>query len=247
MMLIGINKLFTKAGLTVIQMPGWMSRSAQDGPFNPKGIMLHHDGMGLGFNKDPRDDLNVPKNMSKDNTNGSQIWISNKGVVALVAAGRTWHAGEGKGWGKIPKDRGNEFCVGVETDHYPGNPWPTLQLNAINLATKVMFDEYGFDTQYCCGHREYAPNRKADPERFDLNAWRDYLKDDGEMKASDILELRDAYYPTVNPGASVDRKMPVEEAIKTGFNYGSVATKEVKALTKRVAELEKIIATLRKS
>ena len=34
-----------KAGLTVVEMPGWQARG-ESGPFSIRGIMLHHDAIG---------------------------------------------------------------------------------------------------------------------------------------------------------------------------------------------------------
>lgn len=231
MLLTGMKSILDRAGLEVVEMDGWRSRGATDGPFNPKGIMLHHDGMGLGFNKNPNDDFNVPKNMSKAGTNGSQIWISNKGIVALVAAGRTWHAGEGKGWGKIPANRGNEFTIGFETDHYPGNPWPKVQLDAIDIASKAFYDEFGFTTDYCCGHKEYAPNRKADPERFDLNAWRAFLEEDMPTPAEfakamldQTIDVKDAYYGWL--GRTTKRNLTLRQLLAEDFERQSILTRD---------------------
>lgn len=99
---------------------------------------------------------------------------------------------------------------------------------------------------------DYTGNAEVDQQHFEIlsvakaKAFANYLKngDDGDMKASDILEVRDAYYPTVHPGASVDRKLSVENTIMTAFNYGSVATRDVKALKELVNGLASTVRSL---
>jgi N-acetyl-anhydromuramyl-L-alanine amidase AmpD len=157
---------FRAAGLTVVEMPGWESRGETDGPFSCDGILLHHDAMGLHNN-------NVPEYMSQNGVNGSQLWIKYTGEVFILAAGRKWHAGLGGPWRSVPQDGGNSHLIGIETDHIPGQPWYAAMVVAIFAVSRCCVQEYGVDVQqWCCGHREYAPTRKEDPDNFDLDAWR---------------------------------------------------------------------------
>lgn len=158
------------AGLIVIEMPGWQDRYETDGGFLNLGIMFHHDAMGLHT-------MAVPNNMSKNGVGGSNFWVRFDGVWVIMSAGRKWHAGLGDGWGGIPANSGNTYVASVETDYSGTGPWPEALLPALYKGTKALRDHYDYDVdQYCCGHKEYAPNRKIDPANTDLNAWRSYLK-----------------------------------------------------------------------
>lgn len=167
-----LANLFRAAGLVVIELGGWQGRANEPGPFTPVGIILHHDGMGLGWNSNPNDDLNVPKNMAKPGSYGSQLWVQDTGAVAIISAGRMPHAGRGSGYKKILANQGNRLAWGIETDHTYGNLWPQVQLDSIDTVCRVLIRIDNLDPVTCCGHKEYAPGRKADPERLDLNAWR---------------------------------------------------------------------------
>ena len=156
-------------------MDGWATRGESDGPFNPLGLILHHDAMGLGFRGIPSQIFNVPANMSQNGIDGSQLWVARSGEWWTMAAGRKWHAGLGQ-WQNIPTDDGNSCTIGVETDHTVGDPWESQQFDSINIGCRALAAHYALDIPgMCCGHREYAPTRKIDPDNFDLDAWRTFL------------------------------------------------------------------------
>lgn len=169
-------------GLNVIEMPGWESRGESDGPFDVRGVALHHDGMALGYvDGNLSNNLNVPQNMAPDGHDGSQLWIGRDlaGRMALVfmAAGRKWHAGKGSGFRSIPANRGNDLLAGLETDHTTGTGWDDELMHYIDVTTILLVDEFGIDVdQWCAGHKEYAPGRKVDPEAYDCEAWRGRVK-----------------------------------------------------------------------
>lgn len=160
------------AGIPVVELPGWKNTGETDGPFNPIGILFHHDAMGLH-------NSNVPSYMSQNGNNGSQVWIGyydgQTPSVVLMAAGRKWHAGLGQGYGDIPPNSGNSLMIGVETDYTGSGPWPQELIDLVFKATAVIKQHYGFNTSNCCGHKEYAPDRKIDPANVDLDAWRAQL------------------------------------------------------------------------
>jgi hypothetical protein len=168
----GIADPLRAAGLAVTELPGWQDRGESDGDFRPLGIIWHHDGMGLGYDSDPTNDDNVAQFMSQNGNNGAQIWIRRDGNVHLLASGRKWHAGTGAGWNAIPANDGNTYAVGIETDHTFGNPWPDAQVDAIITTSAVLAVQYGWDSANMCGHKEYAPGRKPDPESVDCGSWR---------------------------------------------------------------------------
>jgi len=167
--LVDAANVLRAVGLDVLELPGWKTQGETDGGFNPHGIILHHDAMGLG-------NLNVPNYMHQNGVNGAQFWVGKDGRWVCIAAGRKWQAGTGGPWRGIPQDSGNKFTCGVETDHTVGQIWTTAQVAAIDLGCQALVHHYEWDVaRYCCGHKEYAPTRKIDPENFDLNAWRSII------------------------------------------------------------------------
>jgi hypothetical protein len=123
--------------------------------------------------------------MAENGVNGAQLWIRNTGAVYFLAAGLKWHAGSGSGWRSIPANQGNANLVGIETDHTFGQEWTTPMLASIVVVTQELCSLYDIDPdQWCCGHKEYAPNRKPDPENFDLDAWRAAVKRGGTVVIS---------------------------------------------------------------
>lgn len=162
-------------GVTVIEQPGWEGKSDQF--LSIRGFMLHHDALGLGVvNDNPADDYNVPNYMGQPGVLGSQLWASTKGVVVVMAAGGKGHAGTGQ-WRGIPANQGNAYCAALETDHTTGTGWSDPLRRAIDVVSYVIVRNHGVDVDsMVCGHKEYAPTRKNDPEGFDCDAWRSRLK-----------------------------------------------------------------------
>jgi len=157
-------------GLNVIEQPGWENKS--DTMLNIRGWMLHHDAMALGLNNNPNDDFNVPTYMGTPGVLGSQIWGSTGGDVVIMAAGGKGHAGVGQ-WRAIPRDQGNNYCAAMETDHTTGSGWSNPLRRAIDVVSLVVVRNHNIDVDnWMCGHREYAPTRKSDPDAFDLDDWR---------------------------------------------------------------------------
>lgn len=209
MMLTDLADVLRAAGLTVIEWSGWKDRTETDGSFNPIGILLHHDAMGLGENSNPGDDMNVPSYMSQNGVGGSQLWIRADGVCVTMAAGRKWHAGLGRGWGDIGQNSGNSRMLGIETDYSGSGPWPDALVSAIYRASAAIKQHYGFSVSNCCGHREYAPDRKVDPANFDLDVWRTRLDMnlDNRTPATPATPPRFPWPPPVTPAANTPPKV----------------------------------------
>jgi hypothetical protein len=168
----GIAGPLRAAGLAVTELPGWQDRGESDGGFRPLGIIWHHDGMGLGWDSDPTNDDNVAavhvaerqQRRADLDTQGRQR--SPVGVRPEVARRHR------DGWNAIPANDGNTYAVGIETDHTFGNPWPDAQVDAIITTSAVLAVQNGWDSANMCGHKEYAPGRKPDPESVDCGSWR---------------------------------------------------------------------------
>lgn len=171
--LVHLADVLRAAGLTVVELAGWQSRG-ENYPFDPIGLLLHHDAMGLGWNDNPGDDMNVPEYMSQDGVDGSQLWVRKDGAWVVLAAGCKWHAGTGS-WPGVPGS-GNTYLLGIETDHTIGDPWPDVQVQSIDIGSRALYRHYGM--AIAIGHKEWAPARKIDPENFNLDAWRSYIRAD---------------------------------------------------------------------
>lgn len=157
-------------GVTVIEQPGCYNKS--DMMLNIRGWMLHHDALALGLDSNPNNDFNVPNYMGTPGILGSQFWGSTRGEVVLMAAGGKGHAGLGQ-WRAIPQNQGNNYCAAMETDHTTGTGWSNPLLRAIDVVSLVVIRNHNIDiSNWVCGHLEYAPLRKQDPEGYNLNAWR---------------------------------------------------------------------------
>jgi hypothetical protein len=233
-MLVDLADVLRAAGVTVIEMPGWKDNADySDGAtaFDPRGIILHHDAEGLGFDNDPSNDMNVPNYMQGSGHGGSQLWVRKDGAFCVLAAGRKWHAGSGDGWGAIRAGNVNADALGIETDHTTGDPWPAVMVDAINRGSRALVRHYGWNPSDCCGHREYAPGRKPDPENFDLNAWRAYL-------ASAVTDP-----PDPHPG---DDDVTLDELMNAQIKYEKTdnATGEKAIVSRRFGDLLGDIGTL---
>lgn len=190
------------AGLRVSEISGWQSRGHDnDGDFTPRAAMLHHDGSGIGDSPAALDWLLSGFNSSSDTNYDAQLWVDRAGVWHIIAAGRAQHAGIGLGWGAIPANAGNQFSLGVETDHTDGESWPPAQLAAVRAGMAAICTARGWDPATAVvGHKEYAPGRKSDPAGVDMRAFRgqvaqtmngvdDVSYDDAVRALRDVLRL----------------------------------------------------------
>ena len=159
------------AGCKVIEEDGWKTRG-RDGSFTPKAIMLHHDASpagetsnGVDVIRDGRPGLAGPL---------SQLWLAYDGTWHVVAAGRANHAGEGGPWGVISADDGNGDAIGIETDHTTDERWSDPQRSEGLRGVHALTQHMGITTREeidraVTAHKEYAPDRKVDPDPMDMD------------------------------------------------------------------------------
>lgn len=165
------------AGCDVVEEDGWKSRGRPGGSWTPRGIMLHHDASpagstsnGVDVIRDGRPGLEGPL---------AQLWLDYYGTWHVVAAGRANHAGEGQ-WGSVPRDDGNTYCIGIETDHTTNEQWTAGQRSAALAGVAALADHLGIRTpsgvkDWLCAHKEYAAGRKVDPDPLDMDHAREQL------------------------------------------------------------------------
>jgi hypothetical protein len=189
------------AGCTVIEEDGWRTRG-RDGAFTPHGVMLHHDASPAG---ETSNGVNVIRN-GRPGLGGplAQLWLAYDGTWHVVAAGRANHAGEGQ-WRSIPRDQGNGYCIGIETDHTTDEQWTGGQRSAALAGVAALCDRLGIRTptglrDWLCAHKEYAAGRKVDPDPMDMDHAREQLLayDTGEVPVQKIQKSTDTVRTLVN-------------------------------------------------
>lgn len=144
-----------------------------------KGIMWHHDSSPVGdsggsqVNSDgqgvsPTGALWWCMYGAFGYPPAAAIWVDRKGTWFVYASGMTNHAGQG--YSPLSgQDRGNEFFLGIETDHTDNEVWPDDQINSLRLGTAAIMAAYGLDPMQALEfHKSYAPGRKNDPAGLDL-------------------------------------------------------------------------------
>lgn len=184
---VGVIDALRDWGLTVRPVPGWQTRGSSS--FDPRGHVVHHDVIGdqVGNHDrcppliiDGRSDLPGPL---------ANFWLERDGDVHLVAAGRANHAGEG-GWQGLS---GNSSVWGTEMNNLgtPDDPWPDVQLEAMERLAAATCDFSGFAPAKVCGHKEWAPTRKIDPHSIDMAAFRSEVlaAAKGGLMADDVARI----------------------------------------------------------
>lgn len=167
-----LGDVLRAAGQQVIEHAGWRTRSrpASTGSFLARAVVLHDDGSRRGSSP------NEPGYLISGDGEGSakpgplcQLWVDYEGRWHLIASGRCNHAGLGDGWGVIPANSGNTYAIGIETDNTDGEGHTAAQYAAIIGGVAAIMRHLGADpADALCGHKEYAPGRKIDPDDLDM-------------------------------------------------------------------------------
>lgn len=171
--MIEFGNILRKAGLTVVEEPGWRTRG-HPGTFAPVGGVWHHTGglnaLGVVMTTG-RPDLAPPL---------CNLYLDREGVWHVVAAGLAYHAGPGSAKvladlrvGIAPKgfavdlklvDDGsaNGFTVGVEVEAKgDGSSYPIGQVRALVVGSAALCRELGWTANHWVHHREWTA-RKVD-------------------------------------------------------------------------------------
>jgi hypothetical protein len=132
-----------------------------------RGIMWHHDSSPEGDSPGA-----LSWCMYSELAPCASIWVDRRGKWFVFAAGLANHAGVGSS-ALAPNSTGNQFYLGIETDHTEGEKWPKEQIDSLRKGTAALMQHYDLDPKQALEfHRTYAPGRKTDPAGLDLKAER---------------------------------------------------------------------------
>jgi hypothetical protein len=93
------------------------------------------------------------------------IWVDTNGKWFVYAAGLANHAGVGSS-PLAPSNTGNQYYLGIETDHNTGEKWPKEQIDSLRKGTAALMKHYNLDPKVALEfHKTYSPGRKNDPDR----------------------------------------------------------------------------------
>ena len=160
----GLARLARNAGLVVREVNGWKSRTLgtrPNGMAGARGCLWHHTATSASAVKSRNNPtLNYMVNgLGYPLSNFGLAW---DGSIDVIAAGAAAHAGKGRYGSRIPKDRGNDYLLGVEVEGTTGLTWSDAQLESSARLGHAMNKEWG-SSFLQIGHNEYAPGRKIDP------------------------------------------------------------------------------------
>ncbi|MFJ4923569.1 N-acetylmuramoyl-L-alanine amidase [Streptomyces sp. NPDC088725] len=181
--------LLTGEGLTVVEVGGWRTHNRDSkGRWGPvDGVMIHHtatEGTAatVALCRDGSADLPGPR---------CHGVIAKDGRVHLVGYGRANHAGAGDGdvlraviaEKRLPPDNetdtdGNAHFYGFECENLGDgrDPWPEVQLEAIEKAAAALCRHHGWSARSVIGHLEWQPG-KTDPRGFTMREMRESVAD----------------------------------------------------------------------
>lgn len=170
-------------GETVVEIPGWPTRG--DGPMRAvDGWVNHYDAIP---SDDPVAGLRVVTFGRADLRNSlSMFYVDGPGVIYVVAAGVSWHAGRGT-------LATNTRWAGVEIrNRNLGAPMPAGQRRAVLNLNRVCRARWGYPLRNVIDHKEHT-DRKSDRRGVDSSAWRDEVGT--PLAVTTILEEDDVPHP----------------------------------------------------
>ncbi|WP_267244342.1 N-acetylmuramoyl-L-alanine amidase [Streptomyces sp. PR69] len=175
-------------GLTVVEVGNWRTHNRNHkGSWGPvHGVMIHHT-VTKGTTSTVR--------ICRDGYSGlpgplCHGVIAKDGSVHLISAGRANHAGLGDGdvlraviaERELPADNeantdGNRHFYGFECENLGDgkDPWPAVQLEAIERVSAAICRAHGWNERSVIGHLEWQPG-KVDPRGFSMDTMRGRIR-----------------------------------------------------------------------
>ena len=194
-----------EAGLKVSEVDGWKTRGRGD-VGDIFGVICHHTGslnpqrLNMPTLRSLRDGRRASGNLSALPGPLAQLGLARDGTYFVIAAGKAIHAGPGK----FRNVTGNARFIGIEAENEGSIgdfPWPDVQLKAYHRGVAAILKHLQKDASFCCGHKEYAPGRKPDP---DLNMDRFRESVTAIMNEAGPIPL----IPDVEPGPAPGQPSP---------------------------------------
>lgn len=176
-------------GLAVVQVGNWPTHNRNHkGPWGPvHGVMIHHtvtEGTARTVSLCQHGYATLPGPLCHG-------VIAKDGKVHLVGYGRANHAGLGDDDAlraviaeqPLPPDDeantdGNRYFYGFECENLGDgvDPWPAVQLEAIERAAAAICRAHGWSFRSVIAHKEWQPG-KVDPRGFSMDDMRGRIKD----------------------------------------------------------------------
>ena len=173
-----------KAGLNVVELPGWRGRGrpSSTGNHDPFGVLWHH----TGGSKNDRGYADWLANVGRPDLPAPlcHYSIDRQGTVYVVAAGRTNHGGKAKASGPMPAGDGNAMYIGVECMNTGSEGWPKAQYDAMVKLGAALAKHYGWSDDHNRAHKETSLTGKWDPGMLDMTDFREDIR--LEMKRNQI-------------------------------------------------------------
>lgn len=163
------------AGLRVSLVDGWETRGRSD-MGQVFGVICHHTAVlnpqkqNMPTLRSLRDGRRASANLSALPGPLAQLGLGRDGTYFVIAAGKAIHAGPGS----FKNVTGNSRFIGIEAENEGSLrdfPWPAVQIEAYHRGVAAILKQLGKDASFCCGHKEYAPGRKPDPN-LNMNDFR---------------------------------------------------------------------------
>jgi hypothetical protein len=199
MYLTDLADVLRKAGLTVVEVPGWKTRGyrrkAPDGAYRAdllgvESIVIHHtatpqsvpgDYPTLATVRDGRSDVAGPL---------SQLGLGRSGTWYVIAAGYANHTGV-----TFHSFQSNSYAIGIEAEAAgTGDPrdWPQPQMDSYAKGVRALAGHYGVLVERVQGHKEIAAptGRKTDPS-FDMGAFRNRVRSVNNNPGGLLMALND--------------------------------------------------------
>ncbi|GAA2774163.1 N-acetylmuramoyl-L-alanine amidase [Saccharopolyspora taberi] len=171
--LVWLGDVLRKAGLRVVEPPGWKTRTASGAQPLPVGVLEHHTATTTSYAR-PAPTVNLCITGRPD-LDGPlcHVVVGYDGTCHLISAGRANHAGAAKASGPNPGGDGNLRYVGFEWDYQGVNQQPSPeQYTAAVKATRAVLRHLGRPADAARGHRETSVTGKIDPGHVNLDLFR---------------------------------------------------------------------------
>jgi hypothetical protein len=146
--------------------------AGRPGAFTPTHVMVHHTA---GPDSSPAPSRSVVRTGRPDLSGPlCNVLVRRDNKAEIVSRGRANHAGAGV-WSGIPRDQGNQYAVGIEIEHEgtDAEPWTSEYMAFCRLVAAACLDHIGVTASKLVAHKEYAPDRKIDPWKWNMGSERD--------------------------------------------------------------------------